>query len=227
VKLLLALLFTVSVSAHEYPWHFELTYSGINDFSKELTSSLTPKYLCLTNENPEKSIFSRYPEEIAKIRELLKADDTNTVRYELKKFSCHNFSKRVYLQNSSLVNNLEDYHIEDLEKEWGVPIVRDESKEKVPMHYITLSSKEEGYFHAINAVLLDKENPGDIDSYVFIEPQTDVLYSASELKSFSERLMKKKFNHSVEVGIGTFDSFKHNGNIWQSHSSYSHKMIID
>ncbi len=192
-----------------------------------MENSLEGKYLCLAQDSdPKESIFIRYADDIERLRQILRSDKTDSINYQLAKFSCHNFSKMLYLQNSSLVKDMKDYHIEDLEKDWGVKIERDPSIEKFPMNYITLQSKEDGYFHAINAVLLDTENPQDLNSYVFIEPQSDSLYSASQLKGFSERLMNKDFKGEIKVGVGTFDSFKFNGNIWQSFSSYQQEVNI-
>lgn len=209
-----------SLLAHEVQWQDKLIVNQALDRESNSNHGLKKKVFA-------KSIFVKYSKEISRLRKVLGEDKTDTITYELAKFSCHNFAKKVYLQNSSLVKDLTKYNIEDLEKEWGVKVNRDPKKEKVPMNYITLSSKKDGYFHAINAVLLDTENPQEIKSYVFIEPQSDALYSSDQLKSFSERLMKKGFKGSIEVGVGTFDSFTYNGNIWQSFSSYQHKFEIN
>jgi hypothetical protein len=228
VKIIIVILFYINLlSAHEVNWQDKFLKNQVLELKSSVDHNLEGKYLCLALESdPKKSIFVRYKKEIENLRKVLREDETDLVDYKLAKFSCHNFAKMLYLQNSSLAKDMKDYNLEGLQEDWGVKIKRDPSLEKFPMNYITLQSKVDGYFHAINAVLLDKDKPEDLDSYVFIEPQSDVLYSASELKSFSERLMKKDFKGEIKVGIGTFDGFSFNGNIWQSHSNYQREIII-
>jgi hypothetical protein len=40
---------------------------------------------------------------------------------------------------------------------------------------------EHGFYHAINAYLVNPEKPQEIESYIFIEPQSDETFISSEL----------------------------------------------
>ena len=183
----------------------------------EINSLVSPELMCSSNDDP-RSLYEKYSDEISKLRDMLSRDDTDEIPYVLGHFSCHNYSKRLYLQHSNQVQSLDAFHLEDMEREWTTTINRSEDA-KFELYTVTLTSPEEGYFHAINAVLLDKDNPQDINSYVFIEPQSDKLLLAEDLRSHSNRLMNRNMTAPIKIDVGTFDQFKFNGNIWQTFSS--------
>ena len=174
----------------------------------------------------EASLKDRFPAKMMELREALASDDTDSLGYELRRFSCHDYAKRLYLQTSSKVSSLEPYNIEQLSSNWGGVDIKPSAK-KFDMHYLTISSAEEGYFHAINAVLIDESEPDNIESYIFIEPQTDRLLEADEIRAHSSRLMNKPIEKPIAVELRTFDSYKHNGNIWQSHSTKEKAFVIN
>lgn len=187
----------------------------------QIEQFVAPDAMCLSAADPT-NLYQKYAPEISRIRAMLFADNTDSIPYQLGHFSCHNYSKRLFLQNSDQVTLLEPFNIPDMEREWTTTIKRSED-EKFEIYTVTLTSSEEGYFHAINAVLLDKENPQDINSYIFIEPQSDKIMLADELRAHSNRLMNKTMTAPIEVDIGTFDEYKFNGNIWQSFGSVRQK----
>lgn len=191
-------------------------------FAQDKTNTIDPKFDWFDSKD---NLFREYTQEISQVHSVLAKDTTDKVKYELASFSCHNFSKKLYIQNSSLVKDFSPYNLTDLEADWNTRIEINEEN-KLDLYYVTISSAEDGYFHAINAVLLNKEQPDKLSSYVYIEPQTDQVYLAYDLRKFSERLMKKSFVGEIKVELRTFDAFKFNGNIWQSFSSVKHSGVI-
>lgn len=183
----------------------------------QISTLVSPESMCMSFADPS-NLYEKYSTEIAELREMLFNDDTDSIPYVLGHFSCHNYSKRLYLQHSDQVSSLDPFHIPDMEREWTTSIKR-RDEQKFELYTVTLTSPEEGYFHAINAVLLDKENPQDINSYIFIEPQSDKLMLADEIRAHSNRLMNKTMTAPISIDVGTFDEFKFNGNIWQTFSS--------
>lgn len=193
------------------------------DFANALTPMTEECQSCAGQIEP--SLIERFPAKIEKIKQMLAVDDTESVSYELRRFSCHDYAKRLYLQNSNQVDSLDPYNIENLSENWGGVAVTRGSEPKFEMYYLTIASAEEGYFHAINAVLIDEANPGDIESYIFIEPQTDKLIEAKNLRSHSSRLMRKDIVKPLAIEVRTFDKYSFNGNIWQSSSSVKQSFI--
>tara|TARA_R110000868_G_scaffold136049_3_gene348797 strand:+ start:1831 stop:2496 length:666 start_codon:yes stop_codon:yes gene_type:complete len=200
---------------------FDLGSQPVENFTTTLD-----QHTSSCNNQIEASLKDRFPLKIAELQAALASDDTDSLGYELRRFSCHDYAKRLYLQNSSKVQSLEPYNLDNLSESWGGIEVKPADK-KFNMHYLTVHSAEEGYFHAINAVLIDESNPESIDSYIFIEPQTDKLLEAGEIRDHSSRLMRKPIEKPITVELRTFDSYKFNGNIWQSHSTKDKAFIIN
>lgn len=200
---------------------FTLAFTSLT-FAQNKSNSIDPKFEWFDSKD---NLFREYREEISKIHSVLAKDTTDKVKYELANFSCHNFSKKLYLQNSSLITDFSPYNISDLESDWDTRIDINED-EKLELYYVTISSKEDGFYHAINAVLLNHDQPEKLSSYVFIEPQTDQIYLAYDLRKFSERMMSKSFVGQIKVEVRSFDAFKFNGNIWQSFSTVKHSGVI-
>lgn len=192
----------------------------------QLESIIAPQSQCLQVQDPT-SLYDRYPEEIYKIKEMLFNDKTDSIPYHLPAFTCHNYSKVLFLQHSDQIKPIENYKINDIQEQWGVTINRDESAPKFSIFTVNLASSEEGYYHAINAVLLDKENPQDINSYLFIEPQSDKLLLVSELREHGNRLMHKEMTGLIKVNIATFDAFNFTGSIWQGSSTTTLEYLDD
>lgn len=190
----------------------------------QLESIVAPQSQCLQVQDPT-SLYERFPQEIYKIKEMLFNDKTDSIPYQLPVFTCHNYSKVLFLKHSDEVKEIENFNLSAIEQQWGTPIERDEDSPKLSLFTVNLGSSGEGYFHSINAVLLDKENPDDINSYIFIEPQSDKLLLASELRDHGNKLMNKQMSAPIDIDIATFDGFKFNGNIWQTFSTTKNKFI--
>jgi len=153
-----------------------------------------------------------------KLERILKEDKTNERQYIAGKYVCHNFAKTFYLQRSSLVEDLAAFDLDGIASEWGVVIQRLAETEKMPIFTVTLTQKEHGFYHMINAVLVDEKNPGKLESYIFIEPQSDAVMVTPQdvYNRYSHYYDKSDKHEPVTLEIGKFDSFKHNGNIYQS-----------
>ncbi len=162
------------------------------------------------------------------LKKVLLDDKTNEHPYINGKYYCHNFASQFYLQNSSLVKTMDTYDLEAMAREWGTIISRLATSEKLPVYYVSLSNKEHNFYHAINAYLMNPENPQDIESYIFIEPQSDETFISSEQVYNSYRDFYDKGNEEevLHVSIGTFDQFKSNGFIYQSFNSKLHEFDI-
>lgn len=174
-------------------------------------------YICIASfEAFSQNLFSLYPDKIEQIQLKLSLDKTDEIPYS-REFICHQFAKRLFLQESLLAGPMEDYNIAQIEEQWNTTIKRSKNP-TLKINYISLSSKKDGFYHAINAVLLDESAPEKIESYIFIEPQSDTLILAKDLRG------KYKIQDELEVRIGTFDAYKFNGHIWQSLSGtdYTH-----
>lgn len=154
------------------------------------------------------------PEEYQSLSQILREDSTSEITYVYGKFTCHNFAKKLFLERSNLITNLENYDLNGIEKEWGTRINREEVTDKAPIYIVTMVHQSSGFFHAINAVLINKDAPTDLNSYVFIEPQTDEILLTP--KDLHKRYKSYYKDEGVKVTIGIFDRFKFNGNIYQS-----------
>lgn len=166
----------------------------------------------------------RIPSDFDHIAELLREDNTDQITYDYGKFTCHNFAKKLFLERSTLLEDMNDFDFEGIEKEWGVRINREDHTQKEPIYIVTMVHQASGFYHAINAVLIDKEQPEKVESYIFIEPQTDeILLTSGDLHKRYKRYYK---NESVEVTIGIFNKFKFNGNIYQSFQDNLYKFDV-
>lgn len=155
------------------------------------------------------------------LKRVLLDDKTNEHEYVPGKYVCHNFASQFFLQNSSLVSSMDAYDLEGMVSDWGTIISRLAESEKLPLYYVALSNKEHGFYHAINAYLVNPERPQDIESYIFIEPQTDETFLLpvdlyNEYRSYYDKSTEEEV---LKVSIGTFDEFKNNGAIYQSMTS--------
>lgn len=153
-----------------------------------------------------------------KLKRILDEDKTNERKYINGTFVCHNFAKTFYLQRSSLVEDLSAFDIEGIADQWGVIIQRLAETEKMPIYTATLVQKEHGFYHMINAVLVDEKNPSKIESYIFIEPQSDaVMVTPQDVYNRYAIYYDKTDEHEpLSLEIGRFDAFKSNGTIYQS-----------
>jgi hypothetical protein len=153
------------------------------------------------------------------IRSVLSEDDTDSIVYNAPIFTCHNFSKTLYLQRSSLVANLENYDLEGIKIDWGNIILRDENSKKLPIYILTLSNTDHGFYHSINAILINPEAPLNIESYLFVEPQTDEIFESPKdlVKHYSNFLNKPGFKKELLLDVGLFTKFIFTGTIYQSH----------
>ena len=150
------------------------------------------------------------------LKKVLLDDKTDEHAYIAGKYYCHNFASQFYLQNSSMVKTMDTFDLEGMANEWGTIISRLASSEKLPIYYVSLSNKEHGFYHAINAYLVNPAKPQDLESYIFIEPQSDETFISSEQVYNKYRRYYDKGNEEevVHVSIGTFDQFKNNGSIY-------------
>lgn len=155
------------------------------------------------------------------LKKVLLNDKTDEHPYIAGQYYCHNFASQFFLQNSNLIKNMEPFDIEAMGKEWGTIISRLSETEKLPIYYVALSNAEHGFYHAINAYLINPDQPNEISSYLFIEPQSDEVFF--DIKDVYDRYRKyyDKSNDEevLNISIGTFDAFKSNGSIYQSFSS--------
>lgn len=157
----------------------------------------------------------------AGLKRVLLDDKTDEHPYITGKYYCHNFASQFFLQNSSLVTNLAPYDLEAMSSEWGTIISRLATSEKLPVYYVSLSNEKNGFYHAINAYLVNPAKPEEIESYLFIEPQSDeVFFHIKDVYDRYRRYYDKSDEEEIlHVSIGTFDAFKSNGNIYQSFTS--------
>ena len=163
---------------------------------------------------PKKPRLSHYPE-IAKV---LSEDRTSTYKYIDVIFTCHNFARTLYLQRSSVVENLDAYNLPGIKEDWGQEIDREASTTKLPIYLATLTNEKVGFYHTVNAVLVNPLHPETLSSYVFVEPQTDEIFeTVVELYDRYDRYFDKTpEGKTMEVDIGLFTEFKNNGFIYQS-----------
>lgn len=149
------------------------------------------------------------------LAKILAEDNTDQIPYTVGKFTCHNFSKTLYLQRSSVVTDLGPYRIEAIKEDWGNHIVRSETTKKLPIFILTMWNVESGFYHSINAVLTDLTEPYKLESYVFVEPQTDEIFgTAKEMYLHYEHYLK--MGKTLQIDIGNFTGFVNNGYINQS-----------
>jgi len=162
-----------------------------------------------------------------KLRQILLDDETDKNEYS-RRYTCHNFAKTFYLQRSSLVDDLANYDIKGIADNWGVIITRLEEQAKMPIYTMTLIQKEHGFYHMINAILIDESKPETLESYIFVEPQTDEVFMTPDAvyKRFGSYYDKTDAHEPLNIEIGTFNSFKHNGSIYQSWGDQLYKFEI-
>ena len=141
---------------------------------------------------------------------LLKQDTTDELTYINGKFVCHNFASTLYIQRSSLVNTLEEFDLDSIAIDWGVVVKRLGDSCKLPIYYVSLSQEETGFYHAINALLVNPEKPEDLSSYIFIEPQSDdvMLTGDQVFKKYSRYYQNKVEKPVVKLKISTLESVK-------------------
>jgi hypothetical protein len=141
---------------------------------------------------------------------LLKQDTTDELTYINGKFVCHNFATTLYLQRSSLVTTLEEFDLDSIAVDWGVVVKRLGDSCKLPIYYVSLSQEETGFYHAINALLVNPEKPEDLSSYIFIEPQSDdvMLTGDQVFKKYSRYYQNKVEKPVVKLKISTLESVK-------------------
>lgn len=141
---------------------------------------------------------------------LLKEDSTDELTYINGKFVCHNFASTLYIQRSSLVSTLEDFDLDSISTDWGVIVKRLGDTCKLPLYYVSLSQEETGFYHAINALLVNPEKPNEIASYIFIEPQSDDVMLTGEqvFKKYSRYYQNKIEKPVVKLKISTLESVK-------------------
>ena len=141
---------------------------------------------------------------------LLKQDTTDELTYINGKFVCHNFATTLYLQRSSLVTTLEEFDLDSIAVDWGVVVKRLGDSCKLPIYYVSLSQEETGFYHAINALLVNPEKPEDLSSYIFIEPQSDdvMLTGDQVFKKYSRYYQNKIEKPVVTLKISTLESVK-------------------
>ncbi len=141
---------------------------------------------------------------------LLKEDSTDELTYINGKFVCHNFASTLYIQRSSLVSTLEDFDLDSIATDWGVIVKRLGDTCKLPLYYVSLSQEESGFYHAINALLVNPEKPDEIASYIFIEPQSDDVMLTGEqvFKKYSRYYQNKIEKPVVKLKISTLESVK-------------------
>lgn len=147
------------------------------------------------------------PRDLANI---LKEDTTDELTYINGKFVCHNFASTLYIQRSSLLTNLEDFDLHSIAIDWGVIVKRLGESCKLPIYYVSLSQEQTGFYHAINALLINPEKPEDISSYIFIEPQSDaVMFTKEQVFEKYSRYYKNKIDKPVlKLKIGILESVK-------------------
>ncbi len=123
---------------------------------------------------------------------------------------------------------MDAFDLEGMANEWGTIISRLATSEKLPIYYVSLSNEQHGFYHAINAYLVNPEKPQDLESYIFIEPQSDETFISSEQVYNKYRRYYDKGNEEevVHLSIGTFDEFKNNGSIYQSHTKKLYEFDI-
>lgn len=153
----------------------------------------------------------KFPE----LSRVLAEDDTDQIPYTVGKFTCHNFAKTLYLQRSTAVRDLAPFRIEAIKEDWGNDIVRSEKTKKLPIFILTIWNVESGFYHSINAVLIDIQAPFDLNSYVFVEPQTDEIFaSTKEMYRHYEHYLK--MGKTLQIDVSNFTGFVNNGYINQS-----------
>ncbi len=67
-------------------------------------------------------------------------------------------------------------------------------------------------------MLVKPESPESLDSYVFLEPQTDEIFESKKaMYAQNAHYLKATDTGKVlEVDLGTFEGLKFTGTIWQS-----------
>lgn len=152
------------------------------------------------------------------LKRILEEDKTDERKYIPGQFVCYNFAQTFYLQRSSLVESLEPFDLDGIASEWGVIIQRLEETEKLPIYTVTLNDTQGKFSHMINAVLLDQEHPEKMESYIFIEPQSDavMLTGKDVYDRYRSYYDKTEAHEPLRMDIGRFDSYKSNGTIYQS-----------
>lgn len=172
--------------------------------------------LCFAQEMrpPKKPKLSRHTD----ISRVLLEDQTSTYKYIDVDYTCHNFARTLYLQRSSLVLTLDDYNLAGIKEDWGHEIIREEPTAKLPIYMVNLANKKVGFYHTVNAVQINAEDPKALSSYIFIEPQTDEIFeTVTELYTrYAGYFDETPEGKILEIDVGVFTEFKHNGYIYQS-----------
>lgn len=163
-----------------------------------------------------------------KLKQVLKKDKTNEHPYIEGKYYCHNFASQFYLQNSSLVTSLENFDLVAINREWGTIISRLAESEKLPIYYVSLSNKDHGFYHAINAYLVNPEKPNEVESYIFIEPQSDETFITPDqlYNHYKMDYNQGPGDETLHVSIGTFDKFQNNGFVYQSFTHHLYEFNL-
>ena len=181
--------------------------------------------LLLTNsafaQNMDKSTVSKQANAPKELINLLMEDKTDEYLYIAGKFYCHNFASTLYMERSSVVATMDAFDLEGIKLDWGVVITRLAESSKMPIYYVSLSNKESGFYHAINALLVNPEKPEEIASYIFIEPQTDETFiTAQDLYDRYRKYYDKKNDEEepLHLQISTINSIKksEHGSVFQT-----------
>jgi hypothetical protein len=196
--------------------------SGLNlNYYAAMKNTLFAAFLIITSAAAHaqnmKPIASAKPTgKFPELSRVLAEDDTDQIPYTVGRFTCHNFAKTLYLQRSSAVRDLAPYRIEAIKEDWGNDIVRNEKSKKLPIFILTMWNVESGFYHSINAVLTILDKPYNLDSYVFVESQTDEIFATSkEMYRHYEHYLK--LGKTLQINISNFTGFVNNGYINQSH----------
>jgi nitrogenase molybdenum-iron protein alpha/beta subunit len=118
--------------------------------------------------------------------------------------------------------------LDGIASEWGVIIQRLEETEKLPIYTVTLNDENRKFSHMINAVLLDQDHPEKLESYIFIEPQSDAVMLTAEdvYNHYLGYFNVSEAHEKLNMSIGKFDSYKFNGNIYQSWGNQLYKFEL-
>jgi len=158
------------------------------------------------------------------ITRMLVEDDTDKQGYIMAKFTCNEYAIRLYLQRSNRVLS-EGIDYEGFEIDSGVGFQTLEAKERFPLFYVSLAQREAGFYHAINAVLMNDARPDLISSYIFIEPQNDIVMKTPEELYRKYKKFYSDRSEPLEINISDVTKFAHNGYIYQSFTETLAKFV--
>jgi len=161
------------------------------------------------------------------LEQILKEDDTNEQKYIMGVFTCNEYALRLYLQRSNRLLS-EAYDFEGFEKDSGVPFQTLEAQVRLPLLYVSMAHHESKFYHAINAVLINQDAPEDISSYVFIEPQRDLVFqNIMEVDDYYRTKYYKNSNAALEIKISDVISYQFSGYVYQSRTKEILKMNVE